>query len=416
MATSRLIAGRALVRIVTRTMDTIYDVVVVGNGMFGAAATRHLSARGLRVVAVGPDEPVDWKTHDGVFSSHYDQGRITRVIDSDPVWAQLAQRSIAVYQELEAQSGVTFHHRSGGVWIYPQTPAALARLQQADAVGRTFGAEFDRLTDKEVVSRFPVLRVPPAAITLWERGPAGHIDPRSMVRAQLAVAGKQGATVLRQTVMGYTRRNNAFEVTTDGGTRVRAAKLLIAAGAYTNHLLARPLAMQCKARTVLLAEIDETEARRLQALTSTILWLADDPVLDSVYSTPPVRYPDGKLCIKIGGSRHIPYLLETPQQFRQWFQGAGDVEELAALRSVLLALLPGLSVTSYGAKTCVVAYTAHNRPYIDRLDVDQGFVVAGGCGAGAKSCDEIGRVAAGLVEAGAWSYDLPAETFAARWQ
>jgi glycine/D-amino acid oxidase-like deaminating enzyme len=166
----------------------------------------------------------------------------------------------------------------------------------------------------------------------------------------------------------------------------------------------------------LLAEIDETEARRLQALTSTILWLADDPVLDSVYSTPAVRYPDGKLCIKIGGSRHTPYLLETPQQFRQWFQGSGDAEELAALRSVLLALLPGLRVISYGAKTCVVAYTAHNRPYIDRLDVDQGFVVAGGCGAGAKSCDEIGRVAAGLVEAGAWSYDLPAEKFAARWQ
>jgi sarcosine oxidase len=308
-------------------METIYDVVVVGNGMFGAAATRHLSARGLRVVAVGPDEPADWKTHDGVFSSHYDQARITRVIDSDPVWAQLAQGSIAVYQELEARSGVTFHHRSGGVWIYPQIPAALARLQQADTVGRTFGAEFDRLTDKDVVARFPFLRVPPDAITLWERGPAGHIDPRSMVRAQLAIAGKQGATVLRQTVKGYTRRNDVFEVTTDGGARVRAAKLLIAAGAYTNHLLARPLAMQFKARTVLLAEIDETEARRLQALPSTIQWLADDPVLESVYSTPAVRYPDGKLCIKIGGSRHTPYLLETPQEFREWFHGSGDVEE-----------------------------------------------------------------------------------------
>jgi sarcosine oxidase len=397
-------------------MDTIYDVVVVGNGMFGAAATRHLSARGARVVAVGPDEPADWKTHDGVFSSHYDQGRITRVIDADPVWAQLAQRSIAIYPELEAKSGVTFHHRSGGVWIYPQIPAALGRMQQAEAVGRTFGAEFDRLTDEDVVSRFPFLRVPPDAITLWERGPAGHIDPRSMVRAQLAVAAKQGATVVRQTVTGYTRRNDVFEVTTDGGTRVRAAKLLIAAGAYTNHLLHRPLAMQLKARTVLLAEIDETEARRLQGLGSTILWLADDPVLDSVYSTPAVRYPDGKLCIKIGGSRHTPYLLETPQQFREWFQGSGDAEELAALRSVLLALLPGLKVTSYGAKPCVVAYTAHNRPYIDRLDAEEAFVVAGGCGAGAKSCDEIGRVAAGLVENGAWNYDLPAETFAARWQ
>jgi sarcosine oxidase len=397
-------------------MDTVYDVVVVGNGMFGAAATRHLSARGLRVAAVGPDEPADWKTHDGVFSSHYDQARITRVIDADPVWAQLAQRSIAVYPELEAQSGVTFHHRSGGVWIYPQIPAARARLEQAEAVGRTFGAEFDRLTDKDVVARLPFLQVPPDAITLWERGPAGHIDPRSMVRAQLALAGRQGATILRETVTGSTRRRGVFEVTTDGGSRVRAAKLLIAAGAYTNHLLARPLAMQLKARTVLLAEIDETEARRLQALPSTILWLADDPVLESVYSTPAVRYPDGKLCIKIGGARHTPHLLETPQQFRQWFQGSGDAEELAALRNVLLFLLPGLRAASYGAKSCVVAYTAHNRPYIDCLDVDEGFVVAGGCGAGAKSCDEIGRAAAGLVEAGAWSHDLPAEAFAARWQ
>jgi sarcosine oxidase len=396
-------------------MDAIYDVVVVGNGMFGAAATRHLSARGLRVVAVGPDEPADPKNHDGVFSSHYDQARITRVIDADPVWAQLALRSIAVYPELETQSGIAFHHRAGGVWIYPQIPAAQARRQAADAVGRALGAEFQRLTDKEVMARFPFLQVPPGAIALWERGPAGYIDPRSMVRAQLAVAGKQGATVLRQTVTGYTRRNDVFEVTTDGGTRVQAAKLLIAAGAYTNHVLARPLAMQFKARTVLLAEIDETEARRLRALTSTILWLADDPVLDSVYSTPAVRYPDGKLCIKIGGSRHTPYLLDTPREFRQWFQGAGDAEELAALRRLLLALLPGLRVTSYGARTCVVAYTAHNRPYIDRLEVDQGFVVAGGCGAGAKSCDEIGRIAARLVEAGAWSYDLPAETFAARW-
>jgi sarcosine oxidase len=397
-------------------MDTIYDVAVVGNGMFGAAATRHLSARGLRVVAVGPDEPADWKTHKGVFASHYDQGRITRVIDADPVWARLAERSIAVYPELEAKSGITFHYRSGGVWIYPKIPAALARLQQAQAAGRTFGAEFDRLTDREVVARFPFLAVPSGAITLWERGAAGHINPLSMVQAQLTIAGQQGATILRQTVTDNTRRNGIFEVTTDAGTRVRAAKLLIAAGSYTNHLLARPLAMQLKARTVLLAEIDETEARRLRSLTTTILWLADDPVLESVYSTPAVRYPNGRLCIKIGGSRRTPYLLETPEQFWDWFQGPGDAEELAALRHVLLTLLPDLRATSYGAKTCVVAYTAHNRPYIDRLDIDQGFVVAGGCGAGAKSCDEIGRIAARLVEADAWSYDLPAETFAARWQ
>ena len=393
-----------------------YDVAVVGNGMFGVAATRHLSAHGLNVVAVGPAEPVDWQRHNGVFASHYDQARITRVIDADPVWAQLAARSIAVYPEIQEKSGIPFHERSGGVWIYPNIPAAMARLQQAETAGRTFHAEFDRLTDREVAQHFPFLAVPPGALTLWERGNAGHINPRLMVQAQLTVATQQGATLVRETVTGYTKRNGITELTTDTGSRIRAQKVLIAAGSYTNHLLPRPLAMQRKARTVLLAELDAAEAQRLQNFTTTILWLADNPVLDSTYSTPAVRYADGKLCIKIGGSKHQPYLLETPDQFRAWFQGAGDPEELAALREVLLEMLPGLRVASFGAKPCVVGYTAHNRPYIDCVEPDSLYVVAGGCGAGAKSCDEIGRVAALLVAHDKWHYDLPAETFAAQWE
>lgn len=157
-------------------MHTIYDVAVVGNGMFGAAASRHLTPRGLKVVAVGPSEPVDWQTHAGVFASHYDQARITRVIDADPVWAQLAARSIAVYPEIEAKSGITFHARSGGVWIYPDLPAANARLQQAEAAGHTFGADFTRLTADEAMQQFPFLYAEPGSSVLWERGAAGHIQ------------------------------------------------------------------------------------------------------------------------------------------------------------------------------------------------------------------------------------------------
>ena len=396
-------------------MNTTYDVAVVGNGMFGAAATRHLSAQGLKVVAIGPSEPADWQTYNGVFSSHYDQGRITRIIDADPVWAQLAARSIEVYPEIEEKSGITFHYRSGGVWIYPDIPAAMARLGQAEASGQRFAADYVRLNDRELTQQFPFLAVPPGAVTLWERGAAGHINPRSMVQAQLIVAAQQGATILRQTVTGYKRSHGVAELTTDSGQQVKAHKVLIAAGSYSNHLLPRPLAMQLKARTVLLAELDEKESQRLHDLTTTILWLHDNPVLDSVYSTPAVRYADGKLCIKIGGSRHTPYLLETPQEFRNWFQGSGDPVEFEALHQVLLAMIPNLRAASIAPKPCVVAYTAHNRPYIDCVEADQLYVVAGGCGAGAKSCDEIGRIAALLVEHGKWNYELPAETFAAKW-
>ena len=177
-------------------MNTSYDVAVVGNGMFGSAATRHLSAHGLRVIAIGPSEPVDWQTHNGVFSSHYDQGRITRVIDADPVWAQLAARSIAAYPEIEAKSGIHFHYLSGGVWIYPDIPAAQARLQQAEAAGQAIGADYVRLDPEQTMAQFPFLYAAPGTTTLWERGNAGHINPRSMVQAQLTVAEQQGATIL----------------------------------------------------------------------------------------------------------------------------------------------------------------------------------------------------------------------------
>lgn len=396
-------------------MNTVYDVAVVGNGMFGAAATRHLSARGINVIAIGPDEPQNYQTHNGVFSSHYDQGRITRIIDADPVWAQLAARSIEAYAELEQKSGIHFHTRSGGVWIYPDLPAASARLQQAETAGQRFGAEYDRLTDSEAMARFPFLHVDPGMTTLWERGSAGHIQPRLMVQAELVVAAQQGATIVRETATSINKQNNILEVTTDSGRTVQAQKVLIAAGGYTNHLLSRPLSFQLKARTCLLAEVDAKEAERIRDFTTTILWLADHPVLDSTYSVPAVPYPDGRMCIKIGGSRHQPILLETPEEFRNWFHSPGDPEELASLKEVLLAMLPNLRVTSFDFKPCMVSYTAHNRPYIDQVD-DQIYVATGGCGAGAKSCDEIGRVAALLVEHGSWQYDLPAETFAAKWK
>ena len=44
-----------------------YDVVVVGAGMLGASAARHLADGGCAVALVGEGEPADHRVHDGVF-------------------------------------------------------------------------------------------------------------------------------------------------------------------------------------------------------------------------------------------------------------------------------------------------------------------------------------------------------------
>jgi len=396
-------------------MKTIYDVAVIGNGMIGAAASRYLSAAGLQVAAIGPGEPAAWQHHQGVFASHYDQGRITRIIDPDPIWGELGKRSLAAYAALTEQSGIQFHGAAGCLRVSPDPSAPADTFHQAEAVGRAANAVYTvEHTDEGLNEIFPFLQFPGGSTALWERGGAGYVNPRQLVQAQLTAAVQQGATLIPETATAITPQAQAVTITTDQGQAILANKVLISAGAYSSWLLPQPLVYQRKAVTVLLAELSAAEAERLRALPSIIYRLQEHPLLASIYSLPPLRYPDGKIYLKIGGTLHTPNLVTTVAALGDWFRGGGNRLEADALHEVLLAMLPNLEITSVQRHPCVVTYTAHGYPYIDQAAA-QIYVATGGCGAAAKSSNEIGRLGAQLVEhAGVWQSDLPAAYFQLR--
>lgn len=101
-------------------MAVDFKYIVVGRGLMGAAAARHLARQADGVAVIGPDEPGDRKAHQGVFASHYDEGRITRTIDPDRNWALLANRSIGRYGEIARDSGVDFYREAGCVVVAPR--------------------------------------------------------------------------------------------------------------------------------------------------------------------------------------------------------------------------------------------------------------------------------------------------------
>ena len=138
----------------------MHRIIVVGRGLIGSAACRHLTALTDGVVVLGPDEPTDRAAHTGVFASHYDEGRITRVVDRDPAWAVTAKRSIDRYAEIEARSGIPFFTNAGYLGI---GPAGSDYLDRSEAVARMFGAETTRLDATGIRARFPFLSVPDGA-------------------------------------------------------------------------------------------------------------------------------------------------------------------------------------------------------------------------------------------------------------
>ena len=75
-------------------MQKIYSYAIIGAGLIGSAAAKYIATNNNNVILIGPKEPENKLDHNGIFASHYDEGRITRISDSDTTWAYLAKKSI----------------------------------------------------------------------------------------------------------------------------------------------------------------------------------------------------------------------------------------------------------------------------------------------------------------------------------
>jgi glycine/D-amino acid oxidase-like deaminating enzyme len=383
-------------------VTTRYDVAVVGLGLVGAAALRHLSSAGLHSVGIGPNEPVDWRTHDGVFASHYDSGRITRRLDKRVEWALLAGRAIDAYAGLEAASGIQFHHPVGVL----MADVDADRIDTITAVAERLDVGFDRF---EAGRHFGEERiaVPRGATVLREPGPGGFIDPRRMLAAQLVVARRQGADVVNAEVSGIEQSGDGWSVITVGGETIHAAQVLIAAGPHADELSGIPTPhIEVVAEAVVLAEVSPAEQERLASLASVIV----DGVDDHLYIVPPTEYPDGRFYVKLGATRHEPWVLSAHER-REWMCGTLHEADLDWLRDLMLGVLPGLRAESWSTKPCLIPDTPTKLPYLQV--VEPGLVMAVGTnGYAAKSADAIGAVAAGLVRDGKWTDpDLDEQSF-----
>lgn len=392
---------------------TTFDIAVIGNGLLGSAALRHLtvSCPDLKACGIGPAEPRDRKTHSGVFASHYDQGRITRILDPSPLWGKLARESIARYPTIEAESGVMFHHRAGCL----RATDIAQRAAEIDACAAVYQPPHQRLDAAGCRERYPFLAFSDDFVAWDEAGEAGYINPRQLIDAQLKAAENRGATVIREVVDSLELCGDGVSIRTREGSELRAGKALLTAGGYSNILLKRKLDLPTKSHTILLAEIPPMEIERLTGMPS-IISSFDHPEVESLYMLPPVLYPDGKTYIKLGPSGRDEQFFDARENDRElapWFQGDGNPVTAADLKAALHRMIPNLKVLSYHTVPCLITYSAHGNPYIDALDGDRLYVTTAGNGMGAKSSDEIGRLGALLCATNEWRSDLSRDDFRA---
>jgi sarcosine oxidase len=129
-----------------------------------------------------------------------------------------------------------------------------------------------------------------------------------------------------------------------------------------------------------------------------------------LYSVPPTTYPDGNLWFKIGGYRDSG-AVGTRDEIDEWHRADGNRDEAAFLRSWVADHIPVLASCEARSIGCVITESASTYPIV--REVAPRVVVATGCGgAAAKSCDELGRLAAGVSTHGRWDSVLDRALFA----
>lgn len=412
------------------TTRKIYDVAVVGAGMFGSAAAKYLSKQGLKVAVVGPAEPASKAAAEvqRVFGAYYDQARITRRLGWDQVWGTTDSRSMNRFADLEEESGVNFFNEVGSLVV--MASSIKSRTDKIVQQCQEEKISVQRLSATKLSERFPYLQMPPivgGVEGLYEERLAGYLNPRQLVKAQLKLAEQAGAELVRGTVQGIVQDKRTglrtVGIIDSPILSVQAKRVLVAAGAFSNfnNLLqdSEKVKLHSFTEPNLLYEIDENEAMRLKGMPATVTVDPEDTGAKnmSVYLVPPVQYPDGKWYVRIGpGMQPIVSELKTLEEMRDWYLSQEITsEQRSFLEHMMDTLLPDIRVKAVRTASCIIEKTPTRYFYSGSVSDDENVhVIVGGNGHGARGSDEIGRLAAKTLMGDTWDFPTPYEKFRPR--
>jgi len=360
-------------------------IAVVGRGLIGSAAARHLSKMGHAVALIGPDEPEDFSRHTGVFGSHYDEGRITRRFDPEPFWVQMNGAAISRYDEISAESGVEFYREAGVLHVGDAENPNVALVAKVTAEN---GILCEAYRDAELAERFPFLKSTAAMQGYFEPHDAGYISPRRLVRAQTIAAQRAGARIIAEPAIGISESHFGVTVRTNS-TSIDVDHVLVAAGGHTQSLLGQSLGIKVYGRTAALFRLSITEAQRLAEMPSM---RCIGPKGNNPYILPPISYPDGQSWLKLGGDP-VDIPLESEADIKNWFRSGGSDQVADLLETQILDRIHDLEFEERRMVPCMTTFGNTGLPCIG--PVSERVTVAFCCyGKSAKCSDELGRLGA----------------------
>ena len=381
-------------RRVNAEVSRAYDVVVVGLGAMGSAATYQLAQAGARVLGIDRFAPPH------AHGSTHGDTRITRLaIGEGDAYVPLAVRSHELWREIEERTGEELLTVTGGVVI--SVPGRRGQHGPGDFLATTIAAaQAHGLAHEVLDSAGLASRVLPFALSGDERGmfepTAGFVRPERAVGAQLQLAREHGAEI--RTGEEVLSAGDG-RVVTDAGTYT-AGTVVVTAGPWLTELRPELAPAFTVTRQVLHWFDLEPGTYDAHRDLPVFIWITGDGPEEFVYGFPAIDGPGGGLKV-------------ASEQFRASTTPAACRRDVTADESrqmharYLAGRLPGLRPTTVKATVCLYTTTADSRFVIDAHPDDDTLLIVSPCsGHGFKHSAAIGEAVAQRALTGRSDIDL----------
>lgn len=377
-------------------MSSQYDVIVVGLGAMGSAATYHLARRGQRVLGLDRFSPPH------TMGSSHGQTRIIReAYFEHPSYVPIVQRAYVLWDELSRAANTPLFLQTGGLMIGAPDSIVFSGAQRSANLHRL---SHEILSADIVRQRFPGLRPDDDMMAVLEPR-AGVLFPERCIAAHLALAGRHGASLrTEEPVVRWTASADGVEIITTRDA-YRAGRMVIAAGSWARELLPDlnpPLTVE---RQVLFWFEPNLAPKLFYPDRCPIhIWQVGRGAGRKHF----YGFPDLGEGVKIAG--HHNGAAVSPGSVSRDVASA----EVGAMRGLLRRYLPKADGRLRSATVCLYTNTPDEHFWIDRHPAHPQILIASPCsGHGFKFSSAIGEILSELISTGKSQFDL--SLFANRW-
>jgi 4-methylaminobutanoate oxidase (formaldehyde-forming) len=371
------------------------EIVIIGGGIIGCSIAYHLTRMGKADVLLleksGLTHGATWHAA-GLVGQLRSSRNLTRML----------QRSVALYDRLEAETGQATDWKKVGSLRLASSPDRLLEIKRAATMAKSFGLDMSIISPKEAQQLCPILNIDDVLAAAYLPSD-GYVDPASVTQALAKGARMKGARIRQGIrVVGLERTGHRItRVRTEQGD-IDCETVVNAAGMW-----ARELGLMMGIRVPSIAVEHQ--------------YLITDPIPDLPKTMPTFRDPDLRVYYKpevrgivIGGwEEGTPTFGEAgvPPEFGQQLL-EGNFERFQVLAEAAFKRTP--IVEQAGVRQLIngpIPFSADGEfvmgkaPELDNAFVCAGFTygIAGGGGAGEMMAEWI---VSGKPSLNLWPLDI----------